>query len=464
MNRGRLVVLLGALACALVPPADAGATVTPAPLHYRVRTDAALRHMSVDVCFRGAPPRVLIPGVSAAGAALLEARAATGRRLPAPRGRIALDGVAPGTCVQYRIDLEVALSAVRFADRYGHDVVTSAGAWLWRPARLGTAAASLELDLPAGVSAALPWPRVDGAYRLPRSAFQRASFTAFGRFQPHRFQRGGAQVEVVRLGDGWRLDDAGAERALSLVMDGVSTVRGRFPVRQVLVLLVPSFASGVHFGMVRRGGGCSVAFLTGRESSAETLERSWVTWHELSHLLLPPIEQRDAWLYEGLATYYQEVLPARMGVQAPEQAWSSLVAGFDRGFRGSPADPLGRASATMMQTGAFLRVYWSGTAYVLEADVALRQRGSSLDRVLARAAALRDHATTWTAERLLAALDRGLQPPVLTPLGAGYTSRVGHPDLRALFARLGVERDGAGVRLRAAELSTLRDAIVRPVR
>lgn len=258
------------------------------------------------------------------------------------------------------------------------------------------------------------------------------------------------------------MDDASVERALGRVMDGVSTVRGRFPVGQLLVVLVPSYASGVHFGMVRRGGGHSVVFLTGVGSAPEALERSWVTWHELSHLHLPPMPQRDAWLYEGLATYYQEVLPARMGLSSPEQAWSSLVAGFDRGARGIPADTLARASETMSRTGAFLRVYWSGTAFVLEADVALRQRGSSLDRALTQASpAWRDNETLWTSHDLFALLDRGAMPPFFTPLGARYEGLASFPSVAPLLARLGVERDGGGVRFRDAELAAVRDAVVR---
>lgn len=448
------------LAAALVAPPDVGATGPGAPLRYRVRTDAALTRMDVDVCFRGAPARVLTPGLEAAAPALIEARDEAGRPLPVRAGRIELAGVRPGTCVRYRLDLDRALAAARFSDRHGADVLTSAGAWLWRPAQLGSGGAQLRFDLPPGLSASTPWPRRDGEHLLDRSAFQRPSFTAFGRFRPHRMQRAGARIEVVRLGGGGSLDDAGIERALAPVIDGVASVRGRFPVAQLLVVLVPTEGAGIRFGMVRRGGGHSVALLTGRDSTAEELARSWVSWHELSHLLLPSLPPRDAWLYEGLATYYQEVLPARMGLKTPEDAWSALLGGLDRGARSVPRGTLTEASGTMLRTGAFMRVYWSGAAFALDADVALRRRGSSLDRVLAEPS-VRDDDSAWSSERLFAAWDRSAGSPILAPLGLRYASEARFPDAGPLLARLGVGRDGGRAVLREAELSHLRDAIFR---
>ena len=135
------------------------------------------------------------------------------------------------------------------------------------------------------------------------------------------------------MGDGWALDEDGVRRWLVTAIDGISTVQGTFPVDELLVVMQPSGGRGIAFGMVRRGGGHSVGFVVGRESTTEDLETSWVTWHEMSHLFLPPLRQRDAWLYEGIATYYQEVLPARLGIQTETRAWEQLTDGFDRGAR-----------------------------------------------------------------------------------------------------------------------------------
>lgn len=461
-------VVSGALAVLAFSLASAGVLATgegearPA-LRYRVRADAAVQHLRVEVCFDGAAPEALVPGIDAAASALREARDARGRALPARDGRIELRSLPERSCVSYAVDLDEARRASRFSDRYGTDVMTTAGAWLWRPPRIPRGGALLRFDLPAGVAAAVPWPREGDAYRLDVPAFRHASFTAIGRFAPRSFERRGARFEVARLGSGWRLDDAGVRRWLDGVIDGVSTVRGRFPVDRLLVVLVPVPGDGVGFGMVRRGGGHSIALMLGLGSTPERLLASWVPWHELSHLLLPPLPQRDAWLYEGVATYYQEVLAARAGVKSPSEAWEQIVAGFERGARGGGTGrPLAEEAEAMPRTHAYQHVDWSGAAFALEADVELRRRGSSLDRAVARLApAWRHDRSTWSGRRVCGAWDRGLEPPLVGPLCARYASRAEFPDVAPLLARLGIAREGRRVVLRDAELAAIRDAITR---
>ena len=445
-----------ALCAALITPGDARATGEG--LRYVVRSDAPLTRLDVEVCFEGPPPPALVPGVEAAGRALVEARDASGRSLDISRGRIELAGIAPGSCIDYRVDLDVALGASRLSDRFGGAVFLSAGAWLFRPAQLPPSGATLRFALPEGLRAAAPWPLACGWHRLGASAFTRPSFLALGRFATTTLTRRGVELTAVRLGDGWAIDDAGVERWLARTIDGVGDVQGRFPVERVLIVLVPAPGAGVHFGMVRRGGGPSVAFLASTASTADDLTRSWVPWHELSHLHLPQMRQRDAWLYEGLATYYQEVLRARAGVQSPAEAWAELTDGFTRGARrrGTGA-ALATEAAEMGRTGAYQRVYWAGTAFALHADVALRMRRSSLDRALAEGARVwRGSDRVWTSEEITALWDRRLERAVLRPLSERWAARVEFPSTAPLLRRLGVHDDG----LRGAELSAVRDGIM----
>ena len=81
---------------------------------------------------------------------------------------------------------------------------------------------------------------------------------------------------------------------------------------------------------------------------------SWTASHELSHLLLPYISRREAWLGEGFASYYQNVLRARAGMLSQREAWQKLHAGFERGLekwgeisqrRGRGPQPVRRAAS-----------------------------------------------------------------------------------------------------------------------
>ncbi|MEZ4251904.1 MAG: hypothetical protein R3B99_27140 [Polyangiales bacterium] len=70
----------------------------------------------------------------------------------------------------------------------------------------------------------------------------------------------------------------------------------------------------------------------------------------------------------------------------------------------------------MMQTHAFRRVYWAGTAWALEADLALRARGRTLDGVLAESRARWSRRESWHGLALLAECDAVLEEPLLVPL------------------------------------------------
>ncbi len=459
----RTLPLLGALAL-LAAAASAQPRPRPAPsVHYTVRADPALEHLNVEVCFDRTPPARLGPGISGAGRAL-EGAWARRRRLPVVEDRIVLEGLSAGDCARYRVDVDAALRASGLGLRVGTDIVASQGAWLWRDrARVPAGGATIRFALPDGLRAATPWPRRDGRQWLGPSAFRRAGFVAIGRFDTRAVERASGRARLVMLGDGWSLDADEAAGWLARAMDGVATVQGRFPVDDLLVILVPQPGRGMGFGMVRRGGGYAIAFLVGRESSAEDIARSWVSWHELSHLYLPALPREDAWLYEGLATYYQEVLPARAGVQSDEDAWDDLSDGFARGERGRRRyGPLGEEAARMRQTGAFTHVYWSGTAFALESDVALRRRGSSLDAALRRGGARwRGDQREWSSQEVCALWDRGLDGRVLEPLRDRYAGRSDFPATAALLRRLGVRRESQGVVLGAGELAETRDAIMR---
>ena len=453
------VLLLGVAATASGDPPPA----TGPTYHYTVRAGPERGDLRVSLCFDEQPPPRLGPGVESAARALVSAVDGRGRALPILRRRIDLSRLRPGDCVRYRIDLDIARRSARWSGRFGDDILTSQGVWLWRDRRgAPRGGATLRFRLPEGVHAAVPWPRRSGAHQLGASAFRRAGFVSIGHRVPRVIDRQGVHARLVQLGDGWGLTGEQLEQWLVEAIDGISTVQGRFPVDDLLVMVVPAPGEGIGFGMVRRGGGHAVMFLIGRDSTVESLRSSWVTWHELSHLQLPALPQEDAWLYEGLATYYQAVLPVRLGIKTQQEAWADLVAGFGRGARSRARGRLSEASTSLMSSGSFSRVYWSGTVFALDADVTLRRRGSSLDAVLTRAGhRWRRDLRLHSGAEVSAVWDRPLARPVLSPLRARYANRRGFPPSRRLLERLGVEVRDGDVSLRRAEWSALRNAIMR---
>jgi hypothetical protein len=143
-------------------------------------------------------------------------------------------------------------------------------------------------------------------------------------------------------------------------------------------------------------------------------------------------------------------------VQSAESAWAELVSGFSRGEGNGNGLTLAEESARMRQTHSYLHVYWSGAMFMLEADVALRERGSSLDQAIARGAQTwRGDLSAYGCERICAMWDGGLE--VLEPLIAAYLARTSFPRAQPLLRRLGVSQRGIEP---DAPLARIRDAIM----
>jgi predicted metalloprotease with PDZ domain len=162
------------------------------------------------------------------------------------------------------------------------------------------------------------------------------------------------------------------------------------------------------------------------------LEADWVAIHELSHLWLPRLHAEDRWLSEGIATYLQEVLRARCGLQSSDRAWTRIREGFERGRRSGSGRTLADESRSMNRTGAYQRVYWAGTAFALETDLRLRRRSNGESTLLT---VLDDAQRNWadetravSASRVLAALEQSSGAGFITALGERYAASSGFPD------------------------------------
>jgi predicted metalloprotease with PDZ domain len=112
------------------------------------------------------------------------------------------------------------------------------------------------------------------------------------------------------------------------------------------------------------------------------------------------------------------------------------------------------------------RTYWGGAMFCLLADVEIRQhthnRMGLQDALRAILKASGGLAADWPIERVLRTGDAAVGGTVLADLYARYKDAAVTPDLMALWKQLGVEPDGATVRLNdAAPLADVRRAIMR---
>lgn len=431
--------------------------------------DTGAGDLRTELCFPDGWPSRIAP-VKGAGSHLLRwAVGPDGRPLERDEDELILPDRSGAGCIQYSVDLDLARRTSRHVARHGSDLATSSGLWLWRPEPLHPKTrATVRFEGPEGLHVLTPWPRSGGVHRLDATALRWHAFVAFGRFPLRAIRVRDVTLTYGRLGGA--TDDPSDEavrRWLASAVDAVARVHGRFPVDRMSAVIVPAPAGSdpVAFGMVQRGGGISAMLLLRRGAEPDELVRDWVAVHEMSHLLIPSLSRRDAWLSEGLATYYQNVARARAGLISPLEAWRTMEEGFERGRRGGSGRSLREESARMHRTFAFRRVYWSGTAFALEADVLLRTaHGTSLDAVLAEVGALEGtHRRIWSAEDLLATMDAVAGTRAISKLAERYLRRSDFPDTEALFDRVGLVRDPSGdlVPDEAAQRAVLRRGIMR---
>lgn len=449
------------------------------PAHGEIRYDAFvdpdLSTLSVEAQFPAPVPAWLEAGSDSARAYLrkLSIGGRPTRIDELDDGRIDLPASADALRLAYAVDLKGAGQEDRlrrFPTLGEQAVLVQSGAWLWLPPRRAGERIVLRFRLPQGMSISAPWPELqdgesDVGFVLGDTPYDWPALIAIGRFKIERIAIPGAELRLALL-HGTPAPDASAVR--QWIHDGASAVAGlygRFPLAapQILVVPIGRGEEPVPWGQVLRGGGPAAHLFIDQTRAVDEFRQDWVLVHELSHMVHPNLHEDGPWLAEGLATYYQYVLRSRAGLLTEQQAWQKLHEGFQRGIAQTRHGvTLEDATRSMLRDRIFMRVYWSGAALALLADLALREDGKSLDLALQkfRECCLVDM-RIWSAAEFLDTLDRLTGMSVLMPLYQRYQHSDQFPDLGAAYRDLGLQvRLGAVVLEDDAPAVALRRAIM----
>ena len=448
---------------------------------YEVTVDPQLRRLDVHACFAGRPPAELSAESLDAAGAFVEGRVADRRQSIVPNGTgMKLKDLPDNGCIRYSVDI-ARLPSMNDAygagnQRVGRDLLTSTGVWFWRPAEMG-ADEDIEVafHLPPGMSVSAPWPPVRPARDMPtfkvgRGAFDRPSNVAFGRFEEVAIEVPGAVLRVAILDGSPPMSVESARRWLHDAASSVASIYGRFPVRSPQVLVLPGAraAEPAPWAFVSRGGAAAVHFDVNQRRPLREFVDDWTAAHEMSHLLLPYVALNESWLSEGIASYYQNVARARSGAVTPEEAWQRMHSSFRRAAEWAARTPnitLAQATARMYRDGGYMRVYWSGAAILMLADIQLREQSAgsqSLDSVLGRFAdCCLDPDPEWTTRQVFVKWDELSGTGIFGALYDQYVDAGGFPDLAPVYARIGLEPLGGKIGLLdAAPQIAVRDAIM----
>jgi hypothetical protein len=464
----------------LIAPCVPLAIAEPTRVHrYAVAIDDELSTIRVHACFAGKAPRQLMAESLDAASALESAVLEGVKRHFEPNGtELRLGALPDDACIVYSVNLIQSKSRHEHGGsptrRVGADLITDLGMWLWRPGELAAEEdIELRFDLPSGVSVSAPWRSIDAAdghptYRLGHGPFDWPAAVAFGHFTERIVEAPGVSLHVAILDGRPKADEAQIVDWLRRAASCVSTLYGRFPVTGAQILIVPGARGSepVPWAYVLRGGGPAAHFFINQRRPAEEFDADWTVVHELSHLLLPYVQSEDAWLSEGTASYYQNVLRARAGMIAPQEAWRRMADGFKRGMDRPAGLTLTEATDRMYRNGAFMRVYWEGAAIMLLADQRLRERtqgNQSLDTALdALRQCCLSPETGWRARDLFGKLDELTGTTVFAELYEQHVSSAQLPDIGTAFRLLGlrVTDEGDIVLVDDAPQRADRDAIM----
>jgi len=390
-----------ALACALGAASIARADPPPA-WSYRVRIDPASAEAEVEIALGNVHVSKLCAGREGAGRFVRAiARASDGKPLardPDDDDCWSLEGSDPARTLRYRFDLAAAAREHHddpdWVDRAPAATLLTDQALLLRPDPLPPRAPiAVELALPDGLAAFVPWPRAPGPglrFTLDSDQIDGGSYLAIGRLHPlpDVHPLGGEGVARLAVVEGpRRATDEDLARWVSRALAAVARFYRVLPGGSVAITLVPVAGAtdpGV-FGTVMRHGFPSVILYFGAAAAPASFADDWVVPHELFHLGNPPVAHRVPWFIEGFTTYYQDVLRARAGLLPPDAAWADLGGGFARRCAPESGRPLADESRRLRELHHYTRVYWGGACLAFLVDSAIRERTGnhrSLDDLL----------------------------------------------------------------------------------
>jgi hypothetical protein len=240
----------------------------------------------------------------------------------------------------------------------------------------------------------------------------------------------------------------------------VTAYYGRFPVGSLRLLLVPVDGARARGGTTWGYRGAAIRIPLGRESTEDDLRRDWVMVHEMVHTALPDLDDRYAWLSEGLAVYVEPIARVQAGDLTAREIWQAMMRDMPKGLPQAGDEGLDN-------TNSWGRRYWGGAMFCLLADLDIRKRTGNRfglqDAMRGVIAAGGNHEQDWSIERVLATADKAVGVDVLTRLHDEMGSKPVTPDLAALWHDLGLKSQGEDLEFDdTAPLAAIRKAITEP--
>ncbi len=436
-------------------PLTHGQLLKAATHQYRIEIDEKISLAKVNICFDGSAPRFLTVDSKYANRDLV--------KLPhSQQGEVEIQGrfwktqyLEENACIDYQVNLERHhAKRTKFSKNRRNIAYINSNTWLWLPEyQSRDDEIKLHFEIPEWAAISAPWLQTHNQryeFILGHQPQEWSYTLLIGDFSQALYQVSpGYHLSIATLRNlenkplliNWLLDTA---RSLQNYL-------GEYPVKQTQVILFAKDKKKhgpVPWGEFSRGNGYGISFIIVPSFDIQEFYADWTATHEFSHQLLPKLYYDDIWLSEGLASYLQYVLMAQSGHLDKERAWYRLYKGLKRGEKGTQnvanealkytADRRSRGG----RTGRTMRIYWSGAAYFMKADLELRKQSDGKvglnDILLKLNRCCIPAEKIWSGEALAKKLDELSQTKIFYQSYKTLANSEQFPNYKPVLERLGV--------------------------
>jgi len=261
--------------------------------------------------------------------------------------------------------------------------------WLWLPEKYDSLdTIDIKLILANQYQVSTPWQPLNSKrhhYRLGHEPQDWGYHIVIGDIKVAEIEIGEnprITIATINASNKTKSNTQAIEQWLENIANSIKNYLGQYPLKHMQVVVYPKAGikgSPVPWGEISRGNGLGILFVIRPDHAIEDFYDDWTASHEFAHSLLPKLRYRDIWLSEGLASYLQYVLMAQNNQITKEQSWTRIYKGLQKGLKGTQSvkreklldvsDNRKRGS----RSGRTMRIYWSGAAYFLTADIRLRK-------------------------------------------------------------------------------------------
>ena len=239
--------------------------------------------------------------------------------------------------------------------------------------------------------------------------------------------------------------------------EAVAGYYGRFPVPHTNLRIIPTSGAGVRGGRTWGDRGSHIAIHVGADTTWSDFADDWMLPHEMIHLAFPDVADNHHWIEEGISVYVEPFARVRARHMDVNQMWFEVVRDMPKGLPG-PGDQ------GLDHTHTWGRTYWGGALFCLLADIEIHQKTENKKGLQDALRGILDAggniSQDWDLQKALEVGDQATGVSVLMPLYEKMKDQPHPVDLPAIWAQLGIERQGDTVRfLDSAPLAKTREAI-----